>query len=68
MSKESSKAPVVEATLIEGAAQEFKLAVNQQTALVRGWKSVTPEVIEASRAADEARTNALTQQLLTRFS
>lgn len=58
----------VQATFIEELAQTTRLAANQQTAIVRGWQSVTPEVIEASRAADEARTAALTAQLLAKFS
>lgn len=59
---------VVKPTFIEELAQETKLAANKQTAVVRGWVSVTPEVLEAAAASDKARTDALTQQLLARFS
>jgi hypothetical protein len=62
------KATVVKATFVEELAQDTRLVANQQTAVVRGWQSVTPEVIEASRASDEARTDALTAQLLAKFS
>ena len=58
----------VQATFLEEAAQTTRLAANKQSAVVRGWQSVTPEVIAASRAADEARTAALTAQLLAKFS
>lgn len=63
-----AKQTAVQPTFIEDLAAETKLAANQQSALVRGWQSITPEVIEASRAADEARTDALTAHYLAKFS
>lgn len=63
-----TKQIVVQPTFIEDLAAETKLAANAQTAIVRGWQSITPEVIEASRAADEARTAALTAHYLAKFS
>jgi predicted metalloprotease with PDZ domain len=57
-----------EPEFLESIAAETKLVVNQQSALVRGWQSITPEVIAASRAADEARTNALTAYYLNKFN
>ncbi|RLA40294.1 MAG: hypothetical protein DRR42_26110 [Gammaproteobacteria bacterium] len=62
-----TKQIAVKATFVEELVQETRLAANAQTAVVRGWQSVTPAVLEAASKHDVARTEALTAQLLARF-
>ena len=57
----------IEPTLTEDLVANARLAANQQSAVVRGWKAITPDVIEASRASDEARTAALSAHYLAKF-
>ena len=64
----NEEAAVLTPTLLEDLAAETKLAVNKKTALVRGWQSITPEVLEAAAASDKARTDALTAHYLAKFS
>ena len=58
----------VSSTFVEEMASEARLAANARTSIVRGWHSATPEVLEAASKSDVERTDALTAQLLARFS
>jgi len=64
----ATKANPVQPTLIENLTAETKLLANKQTAVVRGWQAITPEVIEAAQASDKQRTDALTAHYLAKFS
>jgi len=64
----SVSAVSVDPSVLEGLSASTKLMANKQTAIVRGWKAITPDVIAASRAADEARTDALTAHYMAKFS
>ena len=63
-----TKQIAIQPTFLEELAAETRLAANAQTAVVRGWKAITPEVLEAASAADEARTDVLTAHYLAKFS
>ena len=63
-----AKTVVTTPTLLENLAAETKLAANKQTAVVRGWQAITPEVLEAAAASDVKRTAELTQHYMARFS
>jgi hypothetical protein len=63
-----NKQIAVQPTFLEDLAAETRLSANKQGALVRGWQSITPEVLEVASAADEARTDALTAHYLAKFS
>lgn len=64
MTKQTVAAP----TFLEDLSAEVKLAANKQTAVVRGWQAITPEVLEAAAASDKERTDQLTAHYLKRFS
>lgn len=55
-------------SFLEDLSAEAKLAAYKQSSLVRGWKAITPDVIEAAQATDNARTDALTEHYRKRFS
>lgn len=64
----ATKSQVVAPTFLEDLSAEAKLAAHKQTAIVRGWQAITPQVIEAAQASDKARTEELTAHYLKRFS
>lgn len=64
----SKKVVSTEPTFVEALSAEAKLLANKQTAIVRGFKSITPEVIEAAQASDQLRTDQLTAHYLAKFS
>ena len=55
-------------TLLEAAAAETRIALNTGSAVGRGWKAITPEVIEALNESDVKRTDDLTAHYMARFS
>ena len=61
-----SVVPVVP-TVTEDLVAGVKLVAHKKTAIARGWDAITPEVIANARAADEARTAALTAHYLAKF-
>ena len=61
-----SVVPVVP-TVTEDLVAGVKLVAHKQTAVVRGWQAITPEVLTLARAHDEARTAALTAHYLAKF-
>ena len=63
-----AKSIAVQPSFTEELAAETRLAANAQTAIVRGWQSITPEVLEAASATNVARTEALTAHYLAKFS
>ena len=64
----TTKKTHIDATTTETFVARGKITVNRKNAIVRGWQSVTPEVIEMAQASDNARIEALTQKWMAELS
>jgi hypothetical protein len=58
----------VQPTFLEDFTAEVRVASHRSNSLVRGWNAITPEVIEVVKKEDVARTQALTNHYLAKYS